>query len=128
MDFAWHGGLRRARRELRAKRWLLSAVLAVATPAFAQAVEPVERAASSCQAEEAALERDMDLARSRGQMLRRRQLAENLDALRARCLLSESPQQSRAARIDKLEHDIRALRAELEHAEAQLRELKNERP
>lgn len=127
MDFAWHGGLRRARRDLRAKRWLLSVVLAVATPAFAQAVEPVERATSSCQAEEAALERDMDLARSRGQMLRRRQLAENLDALRARCLSSEPPQ-SRAARIDKLEHDIRALRAELEHAEAQLRELKNERP
>ncbi|WP_230682849.1 DUF1090 family protein [Variovorax paradoxus] len=112
------------------KRWLPIVVLVLAAPAFAQVTEPGEGAASassSCQAEEAALERDMDLARSRGQMLRRRQLAENLDALRARCLSSESPQ-SRAARIDKLEHDIRALRAELEHAEAQLRELKNERP
>lgn len=128
MDFAWHGGLLRwMRRELRMERWFLGMALALAAPAFAQAAEPAEGAASSCEAEEAALEHDMDLARSRGQMLRRRQLAENLDALRARCRASEPPQ-SRAARIDKLEHDIRALRTELEHAEAQLRELKNERP
>jgi chromosome segregation ATPase len=112
------------------KPWPWIAVLALASPAFAQPAETGEgasTASSSCEAEEAALERDMDLARSRGQMLRRRQLAEKLDALRARCLSSESPQ-SRAARIDKLERDIRALRAELEHAETQLRELKNERP
>ncbi|WPH22576.1 DUF1090 family protein [Variovorax paradoxus] len=112
------------------KPWPWIVVLALASPAFAQPAETgagTSTASSSCEAEEAALERDMDLARSRGQMLRRRQLAEKLDALRARCLSSESPQ-SRAARIDKLERDIRALRAELEHAEAQLRELKNERP
>lgn len=113
------------------KPWPWIVVLALASPAFAQPAETGEGAptasSSSCEAEEAALERDMDLARSRGQMLRRRQLAEKLDALRARCLSSEPPQ-SRAARIDKLERDIRALRAELEHAETQLRELKNERP
>ena len=112
------------------KPWPWIAALALASPAFAQPAETGEgasTASSSCEAEEAALERDMDLARARGQMLRRRQLAENLDALRARCRASEPPQ-SRAARIDKLERDIRALRTELEHAEAQLRELKNERP
>lgn len=98
MDFAWHGGLLRwMRRELRMERWFLGMALALAAPAFAQAAEPAEGAASSCEAEEAALEHDMDLARSRGQMLRRRQLAENLDALRARCRASEPPQAARRA-------------------------------
>ena len=112
------------------KRGLLAAALLVlAASAFAQAqaqaVEPPS--AASCKAEEASLERDIDLARSRGQMLRRRQLAEALAALRTRCEASD-PSMSRAARIDKLEHDIQLLRAELEHAEEQLRELKNQRP
>ena len=109
-------------------RWLV--MLALASPAFAQPAQTGEgasSASSSCEAEEAALERDMDLARSRGQMLRRRQLAESLAALRARCHPSD-PSLTRAARIEKLEHDIRQLRAELEHAEEQLRELKSERP
>jgi hypothetical protein len=113
------------------KRCLLVVALALAMPAFAQSAPPAQPAESaegtSCHAEEAALERDMDLARSRGQMLRRRQLAETLAALRTRCQGAETPQ-SRAARIGKLEHDIRLLRAELEHAEEQLRELKNQRP
>jgi multidrug resistance efflux pump len=114
--------------EPRVKPWLLTVALTLATPAFAQPAEQVNQGdGASCQAEEAALERDMDLARSRGQMLRRRQLAETLAALRTRCQGAQSSQ-SRAARIDKLEHDIRLLRAELEHAEEQLRELKNERP
>jgi flagellar biosynthesis chaperone FliJ len=38
------------------------------------------------------------------------------------------PSQSRTARIDKLEQEIRTLRSELERAEEQLRELRNERP
>ena len=113
------------------KRCVLAVALALAMPAFAQSTQsaqPGEAAqGASCQVEEAALERDIDLARSRGQMLRRRQLAETLAALRTRCHGAE-PAQSRAARIDKLEHDIRLLRADLEHAEEQLRELKNERP
>lgn len=113
------------------KRSLLVIALALAMPAFAQSTPPAQPAESaegtSCHAEEAALERDMDLARSRGQMLRRRQLADTLTALRMRCQGTEPPQ-SRAARIDKLEHDIRLLRSELEHAEEQLRELKSQRP
>ena len=110
---------------MRFKTCFLFLALTVAMPAFAQPAAVPDAAA--CQAEEASLERDIDLARSRGQMLRRQQLAEALGAMQARCK-APAPAGSRAARIDKLEHDIRALRAELEHAEAQLRELKNERP
>ena len=110
------------------KRALLGAALLVlAAYAFAQAQPKESPSAASCKAEEAALERDIDLARSRGQMLRRRQLAENLSALRTRCEASD-PSMGRAARIDKLERDIQLLKAELEQAEEQLRELKNQRP
>jgi TolA-binding protein len=111
------------------KRWLLAFALAGTAPLFAQPAEQARQVegASSCEAEEAALEREMDLARSRGQMLRRRQLAETLAALRTRCQGPET-QQSRAARIDKLEQEIRALRSELERAEDHLRELRNARP
>jgi len=123
-----HGG-RALKRGLLAVAFSLS--LALAAPAFGQGPQPAQSAdapvAASCQAEEVELERDIDLARSRGQMLRRRQLAESLAALRARCHPSD-PSLTRAARIEKLEHDIRQLRAELEHAEEQLRELKSERP
>ena len=128
MGFDGHCVLQWERQAPRMKRGLLAAaLLAVAASAFAQAPSVEPPGAASCQAEEAALERDIDLARSRGQMLRRRQLAENLAALRTRCEASE-PSMNRAARIGKLEHDIQLLRAELEHAEEQLRELKNERP
>ena len=110
------------------KRGLFAvALLVLTTSAFAQAQPQEPPSAASCKAEEAALERDIDLARSRGQMLRRRQLAESLSALRTRCHAS-GPSMSRAARIDKLERDIQLLKAELEQAEEQLRELKNERP
>lgn len=106
----------------------MAIVLAWAAPVFAQPAEQARQVeGASCEAEEAALEREMDLARSRGQMLRRRQLAETLAALRTRCHGSET-RQSRAARIDKLEQEIRALRAELERAEDQLRDLRNQRP
>jgi parvulin-like peptidyl-prolyl isomerase len=100
-------------------------VLTPTTPAFAQPAAVPDAAA--CQAEEASLERDIDLARSRGQMLRRQQLAEALNAVQARCK-APAPAGSRAARIDKLEQDIRSLRTQLERAEDQLRQLKNESP
>jgi hypothetical protein len=110
------------------KPWFLTVALTLASPVFAQPLEQAKQGdGASCQAEEAALERDMDLARSRGQMLRRRQLAETLAALRTRCQASESPQ-SRAARIEKLEQEVRTLRSELEHAEEQLRDLRRARP
>lgn len=97
--------------------------IALATPADAQPTGQVD--STECKAEEAAIERDMDLARSKGQMLRRRQLAEALAALQARCE-TRTPEQSRAANIDRLEREIRELRKELEQAEEQLRKLKSE--
>lgn len=98
----------------------MAMALAAATPAMAQPTGQVDAAA--CKAEEEALEQDMAVARSRGQMLRRRELAETLAALQARCK-TLSPAQSRAARIEKLEQEIKELRLELDRAEAQLREL-----
>jgi hypothetical protein len=110
---------------MRFKTSFLFLVLTVAMPAFAQPAAVPDAAA--CQAEEASLERDIDLARSRGQMLRRPLGAEALGALQARCK-APAPAGSRAARIDKLEQDIRSLRAQLERAEEQLRQLKSESP
>ncbi|MFH0129496.1 DUF1090 family protein [Variovorax sp. VaC1] len=105
------------------KPCFLALALTLALPAFAQSAEPSD--AGDCKAQEAALESDMDLARSRGQMLRRRQLAEALSALQARC---NATAPSKAARIEKLEQEIKTLRSELERAEEQLRSLKNESP
>jgi len=99
-------------------------------PAFAQTAPPVPVDAADCKAQEAVLERDMALARSRGQMLRRRELGEELAALQARCaaLAPGAHAQGRAARIEKLEQEIRTLRAELDRAEEQLRGLRSESP
>ncbi|WP_238136698.1 DUF1090 family protein [Variovorax sp. JS1663] len=95
--------------------------MAVASPAIAQPTDPVDT--TVCKAEEDALERDIDLARSRGQMLRRQHLAEAMAALQARCK-TVTPEQSRAARVERLEQAIRELRLELSRAEEQLRQLK----
>lgn len=97
--------------------------LALATPAIAQPTVQMDN--TECKAEIAAIERDMDLAHSKGQMLRRRQLAEALTALQARCE-TLGPEQSRAANIERLEQEIRELHKELDHAEEQLRKLKSE--
>jgi len=96
---------------------------ALAAPALAQAPAPAPSDAAACQAEQAALERDMDLARAKGQMLRRRQLAETLAALRMRCE-TRTPAQVHAARVEALEQEIRTLRLELDRAEAELRDLR----
>jgi len=101
----------------------LAIALALATPAVAQPAAQADE--SDCKAEAATIERDMDIARSRGQMLRRRQLAETLAAVQARCQ-TPAPAQSRAASIQQLEQEIRALRKELDAAEAQLRKLRSE--
>jgi len=107
---------------------LLALALTLAMPAFAQ-TPPATSASNGadCAAQEAALERDMDLARSRGQMLRRRELADTLSALQLRCK-TPVPVVSREARIERLEQEVRTLRAELERAEAQLRSAKSESP
>jgi hypothetical protein len=99
--------------------------LALAAAAFAQPTG--QMGDSDCNVEEAALERDIDLAHSKGQMLRRRQLAEALNALKARCE-TLVPEQDRAARVEKLEQEIRDLRLELDRAEEQLRKLKAHGP
>ena len=103
--------------------------LALATAAFAQpTAQPTgELDRTRCQAERAAIERDMDVARSKGQMLRRRQLAETLTALQARCE-PLATQESREANIERLEQEIRELRNELDKVEAQLRDLKRAPP
>lgn len=106
---------------MRAKPTFLAIALALTIPAFAQPADQADN--TGCKAEEAALERDINLARSKGQMLRRRQLAEALVALQIRCK-TLAPEQSRAARIELLEQHIRELRLELDRAEEQLRELK----
>ena len=108
---------------MRVNPCFLAIAMALATPAIAQPTGQVDNA--KCEAEKAAIERDMDLARSKGQMLRRRQLAEALAALQARCE-TLAPEQSRAANIERLEQEIRELRKELDHAEEQLRKLKSE--
>ena len=104
------------------KPCFLVIALALAAPAVAQPTDQVDN--TECKAEKAAIERDIDLARSKGQMLRRRQLAEALAALQTRCE-TLAPAQSRAARIERLEREIRELRLELRRAEEQLRDLKN---
>ncbi|CAN7159096.1 MULTISPECIES: DUF1090 family protein [unclassified Variovorax] len=111
---------------MRVKPSFLAIALALAIPAIAQPVDQADN--TDCKAKEAALERDIDIARSKGQMLRRRQLAEALAALQTRCKAVAAPEQSRAARIERLEQEIRDLRLELNRAEEQLRELKHGGP
>ena len=126
------GSRRRARRlppsgtcpRMRMNPCFLVIALALATPAFAQPAGQAENPGCN-PGEAAAIEQDMDLARSKGQMLRRRQLAEALAALQTRCK-TLAPEQSRAADIERLEREIRELSTALEQAQAQLRKLKSE--
>jgi hypothetical protein len=78
------------------------ASLALAVAVFAQPIGQLGE--SDCKVDDAALERDIDLALSKGQMLRRRQLVEALSALQARCE-TVAPEQDRAARVEKLEQE-----------------------
>ncbi len=114
---------------MRFKTCLLALALASTASAFAQApqgpAEPSDHA--SCQAEEASLEQDIALARSRGQMLRRRQLAEALSTLQAHCE-TLVPIKDQAARIERQEQEVAHLRVELARAEAYLRKLKAQTP
>ena len=110
---------------MRANPCFLAIALALAPPAMAQHTSQVDK--DKCEAEKATLEQDMELARSKGQMLRRRQLAEALAALQARCE-NFAPALNRAEGIEQLEEKIRELREALEHAEEQLQKLKSEAP
>ena len=111
---------------------LAFAAMVLATPVFAQAANPPPSPrpppdAVSCQAERATLEQDIALARARGQMLRRRELADTLAALELRCE-AVTPVVSKAAQIQRLEQEIRALQQEIDHASEQLRKLRRETP
>jgi len=100
----------------------MALVLALATPAMAQSTSQAD--STECAAEKIAIEQAMDLARAKGQMLRRRQLGEALAAAQARCETLAS-QQSRATNIEQAEQRVRELREALDRAEEQLRRLKD---
>lgn len=87
------------------------------------AQSPIPAGDSPCQAEAASLDRDMQAARAKGQMLRHRQLADQRTALLARCP-STAPPASRADQVRQLELKVRQLTAELAQAEAELARLK----
>lgn len=69
----------------------------------------------------------MDVARSKGQMLRRRQLADELVALQTRCAPGAAGQRG-AANIEQLKQEIQDLRERLVQAEEQLRKLESAGP
>lgn len=105
--------------------FLLVIPLLLATAAAAQTQTRTELRTDSaqCGADEALLMEEMDTARSRGRMLQRRQLAEQLAALQARCG-SRPPVESREASITRVQDEILALRRELDRTEAELRKLR----
>lgn len=80
----------------------------------------------TCNAEKAELERRVELARSKGQMLQRKQLADQLAALAASCKPMSTDQTRRIADMERLDKKISALKAELATAEEQLRKLKSD--
>lgn len=94
-----------------------------AGPTGAQPAPAVE--ADDCVAQRVAITQAMDTARSKGQMLQRRRLAETLAQLEARCSASAP---SRAAEIQRLEDEVRTLQDALARAQERLRGLKGEAP
>ena len=98
--------------------------MALSGSAIAQSTSKVDNK-PPCSAEKAEVERRMELARSKGQMLLRRQLADQLATLESGCQ-SFPADQSRLAKIERLEKEVRTLKAALETAEEQLRQLKSE--
>ena len=102
----------------------LVAGLAVATSALAQSRPPPD--AADCIAEQTALQAEMDVARSRGRMLQRRQVAEQLLAVQARCG-TIAPARSVEMQIESLQKDILEMRKELDRAESELRRLRQQR-
>jgi len=77
---------------------------------------------ADCYAQQASLEKSMRDARSRGQMLRRRQLQESLDALRARCDEIAS-KDTHEARVMRQKNVVMQLRLDLANAEDELRRI-----
>lgn len=102
--------------------WVIA--MALAGSAIAQSANTADHN-PPCSAEKAEIERRMELARSKGQMLLRRQLADQLGTLQAGCKPLPADQ-GRVANIERLEKEVRSLKAELDAAEEQLRKLKSE--
>lgn len=98
--------------------------MALSGSAIAQSTNKVDNK-PPCSAEKAEVEKRMELARSKGQMLLRRQLADQLTALQTDCKPAPADQ-GRLANIERLEKEVRTLKAALETAEEQLRQLKSE--
>lgn len=90
--------------------------------ATAQSEPSKKKTEADCYAQQAALEKDMQAARSRGQMLRRRQLQESLDALRAHCDEIAS-QETHEARVMRQKNVVLQLRLDLDRAEEELRRI-----
>lgn len=103
----------------------LAVGLLASMPSYAQS-EPSNKTEADCYAQQAALEREMRDARSRGQMLRRRWLQESLDALRTGCdeLVSRDTQE---ARVMRQKNVIIQLRLDLANAEEELRRIASEK-
>ncbi len=104
---------------------LLVVGLSLASAAFAQTALqiPAQAVNVDCAAEQTTLQAEMDVARSRGRMLQRRQLAEQLLAVQARCG-TLPPAQSTELQIESLQKEVLELRKELDRAEAELRRLR----
>lgn len=96
-----------------------------AAGASAQA-EPSKKTEADCYAQQAQLEKDMRAARSRGQMLRRRQLEESLHALQTRCEEVASLQ-THEGRVMRQKNVVLQLRLDLDRAEEELRRLMAEK-
>lgn len=89
--------------------------------------QPVTQAGTAdCTAAQTALQAEMDVARSRGRMLQRRQIAEELLAVQARCG-TLPPARSVEMQIESLQKDILDMRKELDRAETELRRLRQQR-
>lgn len=122
MVFLVSGATRAAGRVFACGLLMLAATFA--GTAAAQAVDaPQVPSAADCVARQTALQADMDIARSRGRMLQRRRLADELLEVQARCG-TLPPAQSREAQIDALSREIQDLRKELDRAESELRRLR----
>ena len=104
---------------------ILPIALALTGAAIAQPASTVGGSTPACQTQAADVERRMEVARSKGQMLLRAQLAAQLATLQTGCQ-PVSPDQSRTANIQRLESEIQALKADLKTAEEQLQKLKSQ--
>ena len=106
----------------------VAAALAFAStqPTSAVAQPASQTGIVDCTAEQTSLQAEMDIARSRGRMLQRRQIAEELLAVQARCG-ALPPARSVEMQIESLQKDILEMRKELDRAETDLRRLRQQR-